>query len=160
MTAAVKGTAAARECHIELSDAFDTPDWQLVAKVTGHSLPDNREAGQVSGRDLKAESNLPGGRVFGPLGFKYRHDRGDTDDIRDALVDSLVNLTDLYWRVSDTDPTYTGAKTKLFGGYVSKLDKTAEGQNAIEYDVEVSYRRVYSETGALIDISDVVTPTP
>jgi hypothetical protein len=154
MTAVTKGTGAARQACLYYSVAFKTGlSWVKIARVKGHKLPLGLTESQQKGRDLVAEINIPGWLQVGPLSFQYRHLKGATDSVMTFLRGSYEASVPHYWLEMDCDISLTGGKGNKFPGYVSKLDKSAEDENAIVYDVEVKYCEAYDEDGALVELS-------
>jgi hypothetical protein len=160
MTTTTKGTGAARLAKLYYSTAFETPSWNLVNRVRGHKLPLGKNGATVEGRDLAAEIELPGALKVGPLTFKYRHLKGATDAVYTALYTSYTAHTAYLWLECDDLAANVGCKGQTFPGYVKKMDKSAENNHAIEYDVEVVYCETYDESGDLVELAAFTVAAP
>jgi hypothetical protein len=165
MTTASKGTASARNAKLyyhatEMVLATALATMVEVERVKGHKLPLGATDSQIKGRDLLSEISVPGWLQVGPLSFQYRHLKGATDDVFDDLWDSFINQTPYLWLEMDCDKALVGATGNAFPAYVRKMDKSAEDENAIVYDIEASYCEAYTSGGVLVELQTYTTPTP
>ena len=129
---------AGRTCTINYnSPTYATPTWVAIARASSPSRSQGRPTSRKTYREATTSKNVTGLLDF-EISFQYVQ-KGDaatgSDTVLDALLDSLINDTELDIAMLD-GPAGTTGSTGIRGPFtVSQCDKSEDDEDAVVYDV-------------------------
>jgi len=139
-----------KDCKLYYAADIDaSPTWTLISQAINVSLPDiSKTMVEIMSRESTWKTNESGLKSLS-LSFGYLYKNG-TDTVFDALKDSFIADTKLYFAAMGGPIATVGSEGFRFVGIVSGMSETQELEGARTFEFTVSLTRALVGT-ALIE---------